>query len=145
MSSAAVAKDAPFGKPSKGLNIGLWVAQVLLAMMFCAVGYMKAFMPLDQIAKTFVWVPAVPAGLVRFIGFAELAGALGLILPSATRIQPKLTPLAALGLATVVLLGAGLHFSRGEGALTPTNFVLAALGIFVAWGRFKKVPIPPRS
>jgi putative oxidoreductase len=145
MSSAAVAKDTPFGKPSKGLNIGLWVAQVLLAAMFCGVGYMKAFMPLDQIAKIFVWVPAVPAGLVRFIGFAELAGALGLILPSATRILPKLTPLAALGLATVVLLGAGLHFSRGEGALTPTNFVLAALAIFVVWGRSKKAPILPRT
>jgi uncharacterized membrane protein YphA (DoxX/SURF4 family) len=145
MSSAALANDAQFGKQSKGLNIALWVVQILLAIMFCYVGVMKAFLPLDQVAKTMLWIPSVPAGLVRFIGFAELAGALGLILPSATRIQPKLTALAALALATVVLLGAILHFTRGEGALTPLNFVLAALAIFVVWGRSKKAPIQPRN
>ena len=35
---------------------------------------------------------AVPIGLVRFIGVSELSGALGLILPAATRVLPRLTP-----------------------------------------------------
>jgi uncharacterized membrane protein YidH (DUF202 family) len=49
--------------------------------------------------------------------------------------------IAAAGLGIVVLLGAILHFTRGEGALTPLNFVLAAMAAFVAWGRTQKAPI----
>src|SRR5580704_4146193 len=111
------------------MHIALWAAQILLAVLFLMTGAMKAFMPLDEVARTMRWVPDVPVGLVRFIGLAELAGALGLILPSATKIQPKLTPLAAVGLGVVVLLGASLHFTRGEGALTPLNLILAAGGV----------------
>ena len=98
-------------------------------------------MPLHEVAKTMRWVPDVPVGLVRFIGLTELAGAIGLILPSTTKILPKLTPLAAVGRGVVVLLGAILHFTRGEGALTPLNFILAAMAGFVAWGRTQKAPI----
>jgi hypothetical protein len=123
------------------MHITLWVVQVLLAVVFLMTGAMKAFMPLNEVAKTMRWVPDVPVGLVRFIGLAELAGALGLILPSVTKIQPKLTSLAAVGLGVVALLGAILHFTRGEGALTPLNFILAAMAAFVAWGRTRKVPI----
>ena len=129
------------GQRSKTMHITLWVVQVLLAVVFLMTGAMKAFMPLNEVAKTMRWVPDVPVGLVRFIGLAELAGALGLILPSVTKIQPKLTSLAAVGLGVVALLGAILHFTRGEGALTPLNFILAAMAAFVAWGRTRKVPI----
>jgi putative oxidoreductase len=123
------------------MRIARWVVQILLATLFLMTGAMKAFMPLHEVAKTMRWVPDVPVGLVRFIGLAELAGALGLILPSATKIQAKLTPLAAVGLGVVVLLGAILHFTRGEGTLTPLNFILAAMAAFVAWGRTQKSPI----
>jgi putative oxidoreductase len=126
------------------MNAAVWVVQVVLAIMFGLVGFMKAFLPLDQISTTMRWVPDVPPWVVRFAGFAELAGAMGLLLPSLTRVQPRLTPLASIGLAIVVLLGAGLHFSRGEPALTPLNFVLAALAVFVAWARTRRVPIAGR-
>jgi putative oxidoreductase len=126
------------------MHIALWAVQILLAVLFLMTGAMKAFMPLDEVARTMRWVPDVPVGMVRFIGLAELAGAIGLILPSATKIQPKLTPLAAIGLGVVVLLGAILHFTRGEGALTPLNFILAAMAAFVAWGRTQNAPISAR-
>jgi hypothetical protein len=123
------------------MHIALWVVQILLAALFVMTGAMKASMPLHEVAKTMRWVPDVPVGLVRFIGLTELAGAIGLILPSTTKILPKLTPLAAVGRGVVVLLGAILHFTRGEGALTPLNFILAAMAGFVAWGRTQKAPI----
>ena len=126
------------------MNVGLWIAQVLLAIGFAVVGGMKAFMPLGELAQNMRWVADVPAGLVRFIGFAELVGAVGLIVPAATRIRPKLTPLAAVGLAVIVVLGAALHFTRGEGAMTPLNFLLAAVAAFVVWGRVRRAPIAPR-
>jgi putative oxidoreductase len=80
--------------------------------------------------------------MVRFIGACELAGAVGLILPAATRIRPMLTPLAASGLVVVMLLAMAFHISRGEAAQAlPINLTLGALAAFVAWGRFRKAPI----
>ena len=73
----------------------------------------------------------------------ELAGGLGLILPAATRIRPLLTPLAATGLLTIMVLAAGFHLSRGEsGPLI--NFTFGAMAAFIAWGRFKKAPLQAR-
>jgi hypothetical protein len=129
--------------PSKALNISLWVAQVLLGAAFLMAGFMKVTMPLDQLAVKMPWV-ADAGWLVRFIGTSEILGALGLILPSALRIKPKLTSLAAAGLVTVMVLAAAFHLSRGEAHALPVNFVLGGLAAFVAWGRFRKAPIAPR-
>ena len=46
---------------------------------------------------------------------------LGLILPSATRIKPILTPYAAIGLATIVVLATGFHAVRGEYSALPVS------------------------
>jgi putative oxidoreductase len=132
-------------RPSRALHIGGWVAQVLLAGIFLMAGAMKLSQPITDLAASLPWVTSVPAALVRFIGVAEVAGALGLILPSLTRIQPRLTALAALGLVVVMLLASAFHLSRGEGAMVPMNLVLAAVAAFVAWGRGKAAPIAPRS
>jgi hypothetical protein len=132
------------GSSSKALHGALWVVQVLLALAFGAAGAMKTTQPLSDLAKSLVWPGAVPPALVRFIGASELAGALGLILPAAARVKPLLTPLAALGLVTVMLFAIVFHLSRGELSLLPINLALAALSAFVAWGRLKKAPIRSR-
>ncbi len=132
-------------RPRRALHIALWVAQVLLAGMFLMTGFMKLTQPVDALAGQMPWVTAVPVALVRFIGAAELAGAVGLLLPSLTRIQPRLTALAALGLLVVMALANALHISRGEGATVPMNFVLAAIAALIAWGRGKRAPIAPRN
>lgn len=130
---------------SKGLNIALWVVQAMLAFAFGMAGFMKSTTPLDQLAVKMAWVGYTPGAVVRFIGVCELLGAIGLIVPAATRIKPQLTPLAAVGLVTIMVLAAGVHTTHGEAAVTPVNFVIGALAAFVAWGRFKKAPIQPRS
>jgi uncharacterized membrane protein YphA (DoxX/SURF4 family) len=132
-------------RPRRALHIALWVAQVLLAGMFLMTGFMKLTQPVDALAGQMPWVLSFPAAVVRLIGAIEIAGALGLILPSLTRIQPRLTPLAALGLVLVMLGASALHLSRGEGAVVPMNVVLAAVASFVAWGRSKAAPIAPRG
>ena len=131
-------------RPSKALHVGLWVVQGLLGAMFVAVGAMKATQPIAALVDTLGWPAAVPAALVRVIGVAELLGGLGLILPAATRVKPMLTPLAGVGLATVLLLAMMFHISRGEVGALPLPIVLAGLAVFVAWGRVAKAPIAPR-
>lgn len=134
---------APLAAPTgKGLHIGLWIAQALLAVAFGMAGMMKLTTPMEQLAAGMAWVQSSPEALVRFIGLSEVAGALGMILPAATRIKPILTPLAAVGLVTIMVLAAGVHVSYGEAPIP--NVVLGGLAAFVAWGRYKKAPIAGR-
>jgi uncharacterized membrane protein YphA (DoxX/SURF4 family) len=123
------------------LNIGLWTAQILLAVAFGMAGVMKVATPIAELGVKMAWVTVVPAGLVRFIGASEFLGAVGVLLPAATRIKPGLTALAATGLLLVMVLAAGFHVSRGEWQMLPPSLILGALAAFVAWGRFKASPI----
>jgi putative oxidoreductase len=129
---------------SKGLNVALWVIQVLLFAGFAMAGFAKATAPIAELSQKMAWVPRFSPGTVRFIGVAELCGALGMILPSLTRIMPRLTPLAGIGLAVVMGLAAGHHLTHGEAKFAPVPLALGALAAFVAWGRWKKAPITPR-
>ncbi len=122
--------------PGRGLNAGLWVVQVLLAIAFAIAGFGKATTPIEELAQQMPWVVGNEL-LPRFIGIAELAGAIGLVVPAFTRIKPVLTPVAAASLLLVMLLAAGFHLSRGETGAVPVNLVLGGLAGFVAWGRFR--------
>mgnify|MGYP001119479620 FL=1 len=131
---------------SKGWNIGLWVAQALLAAMFLMAGATKLMSGSAELVEMGMgWAENAPFLLIKFIGFAEVAGALGLILPAATRIMPNLTKLAAAGLAVIMVLAAGLHITRGEFEVVPVNVILFALAALVIWGRTNKAPIAPRA
>ena len=133
-------------RTSKGWTIGLWVAQALLAAMFLMAGATKLMSgSAELVAMGMGWAENAPFLLIKFIGFAEVAGALGLILPAATRIMPNLTKLAAAGLAVIMVLAAGLHITRGEFEVVPVNVILFALAAFVIWGRTNKAPIAPRA
>lgn len=144
MSTSTTAPTANARPAGKGWTIGLWVAQALLALAFGMAGAMKTFTPIDDLAQKMAWVSSVP-NLARFIGISEVLGALGLILPAATRIRPVLTPIAALGLVVIMVLAAGFHVMRGEGQAVPINFVLGGLAALVAWGRLRRAPIEPRG
>jgi len=131
---------------SKGWTIGLWVAQILLAAMFLMAGATKLMSgSAELVAMGMGWAENAPFLLIKFIGLAEVAGGLGLILPSATRIMPNLTKLAAAGLCVIMVLAAGVHIVRGEFGVVPVNVILFALAAFVIWGRTNKAPIAPRA
>jgi hypothetical protein len=87
----------------------------------------------------------LPLPLVYFIGAVEVLGAIGVIVPAATRIKPILTPLAALGFLVIMVLAAGTHAMAGEFPGIAVNVVLGSLAAFVAYGRWKKAPIAPRT
>ena len=144
MTAAASPNARPATATRTALNIALWVLQVLIGAFFVMVGYSHALMPFDQIAKEATWMNDMPRWLSLFIGYAEIAGGLGLVIPAATRIAPWLTPLAALGLATIMILAIPFHILKGEASVIGTHALIAALGLFVAWGRWRKAPITGR-
>lgn len=118
------------------MNVVLWIAQGILALGFVYSGWLKAFQ--YEVAKTsWTWVSDVPKDLVFFIGLVELLGAIGLILPQATKIVPVLAPIAAAGLAAIVLFGAVFHMMRGEYGEIVVNIIFLAFALFVAIGRLK--------
>jgi uncharacterized membrane protein len=126
---------------SKALNVSLWIAQSLLAVLFFATGIMKSLMPIEKIAEMLPWVANAPEALVRFIGISEVLGALGLILPAALRIRPYLTALAAGGVAIVMVLAAAFHLLQGEVSHIVAPVVVFLMAGFIFWGRTKKAPI----
>lgn len=130
---------------NRTLNISLWVAQVILGGLFLMVGIMKVSTPLNELVKTLNWPAEVPLFMIRFIGFSEVFGGLGLLLPSLLRIKPILTPIAASGFVTVMLMAAGFHLSRGEFGSVLFSLVLGGLALYVAWGRFRMVPVLARA
>ncbi len=127
------------------MNIALWILQGLLAAAFAMAGLNKLFSSPDALIEAgMAWVAAVPPWVPKLAGAAEVLGAIGLILPAALRIKPILTPLAAVGLVTVMVLAGALHASLGEYGMLPVNAVLGGLAAFVAWGRLKARPIALR-
>lgn len=127
-------------------NIALWTAQGMLAFVYARAGILKTTQSMEALAAGGMeFTIDYPELLTRFIGTMELLGAVGILLPAITRILPRLTPLAALGLSTIQVLAIGLHYTRGELAESwPVNFTLLALSLFVLWGRTKQVPIQAR-
>src|SRR5262245_11195427 len=121
--------------PSKGLNLGLWVVQWLLGSMFVGTGVWKVATPIAELTAKMPWMGQVSPAFLYTTALFDTLGGLGLLLPGLTRIKPGLTALAALGCAALQLAAVIFHFSRGEGANTPFNFILIALALFVAWGR----------
>ena len=132
-------------KKRSGLNIFLWFVQGLLAIAFLGAGFMKVSTPYEQLVSNpeAAWVRNFSAGFLKFIGVAEILGAIGLLVPSLTRIQPRLTPLAAAGLVLIMMGAAVTHIRQGESFIP--NLVLATLAVVVIWGRWKKAPIAPRA
>lgn len=122
------------------MNIGLWGVQVILALMFLMAGVTKGFQ-YDRAKASLPWVKDVSKGLVTFIGISELLGGLGLLLPALTGFLPWLTPLAAVGIAIIMVLAAGFHARRGEYQGIVFNLVLLALAVLVAYGRWFVRPL----
>jgi hypothetical protein len=119
------------------VNIVLWIVAGVLAAAFLASGLMKISQPKKKLAEFGMgWTEEFSDGAVKGIGVLEVLGALGLILPAALDILPILVPIAATGLALVMLGAAITHARRKESQMIVVNVVLLALAAFVAWGRF---------
>lgn len=122
------------------MNIGLWVAQGLISLILIWAGYTKLFQPIEETAKMLPWALDNP-GLLKFTGIIDLLGGIGIVLPAALKIQPKLTVFAAYGTIVLMIAASVFHISRGEASLIGMNIFFMIVAGFIAWGRTKKAPI----
>ena len=126
---------------TKRITIAIWTVQVLLACLFAFAGTAKLLMPIALMTKQF----PLPGLFLRFLGVVELAGAVGLILPSLLRIRPYLTPLAAGGL--IIVMSGATAISMAGGSVTPAipPFVIGCLAGLVLYVRTRVVPIREKT
>jgi hypothetical protein len=118
------------------VNIFLWILQAVLAAFFALSGAAKAFQPKEKVVAKVPALADFAPGTILFIGVAELAGAIGLVLPAAVGVATVLTPIAGVGLAVMMLLGAIFHTRRSEPQGIVVTLVLCALAVVICWGRF---------
>ena len=127
---------------SRNWNLAIWGGQIALAGLYLMAAWMKGMMPIaDLAAMGLTWAEGAPVWLVRGIALVESLGAVGVILPAATRIMPQLTVWAAAGLLAIQALAIPFHMIRGEFAALPFNLIYVALAVFVLWGRTRNAPI----
>ena len=119
-------------------NLFLWTAQVLLAALFLMAGVSKFTLPLEVLMQGPV---RLPLGFLRFIGAAEIAGAIGLILPGLLHIRPSLTPFAALGLVTIMTGATVISIEAGAAAWALFPLTVGVIAASIAYGRRGWAPI----
>ncbi|HTU00301.1 MAG TPA: DoxX family protein [Candidatus Sulfotelmatobacter sp.] len=119
------------------MNTALWIIAGLLAAVFLFAGASKLFIPREKLARApgGGWVLDFSAGFVKGLGAVEILGAVGLILPALLDIAPVLVPLAATGLATIMVGAAIVESRRREFKHVLLNLTYLALLVIVAWGR----------
>ncbi len=115
------------------MTYALWIVQGLLALIFLFAGSMKLILPLEVMTEQM----PLPGWFLRFIGVAEVLGALGLILPGLLGIRPSLTPLAACGLVIIMIGATVLTLVGGDVASALIPLVVGLLSAFVAYGRWR--------
>jgi uncharacterized membrane protein YphA (DoxX/SURF4 family) len=120
------------------VNLALWIIAGVLAFAFFGSGAMKLAQSKEKLvaSSTGGWAADWSPASIKLVGVAEIAGAVGLILPALLHIAPILVPLAAVGLILVMLGAAVVHSRRHELPNVAINVVLLLLAAFVAWGRF---------
>ena len=123
------------------MKISVWIASALLALAFLAVGAGKLLTPAAELQQA---AQGVPVALLKLAGAAEVLGAIGLVLPAATRIMPALTPIAAIGLVMTMIGATITNVAVGEPATAVFTAVLGVVAALVAWARFGPAAVAPR-
>ena len=120
------------------MNAALWIVQGLLALVFVFSGGMKLVMPTEELTRQ---APQLSGAFLRFIGVAEVLGAIGLVLPALLRIRPGLTPLAAAGLVIIMIGATAVTLATGAVATALIPLVVGLLLLFVIYGRWRAAPV----
>jgi hypothetical protein len=113
----------------------LWTIQGLLALTFLFAGGTKLVLPIEALTQQ----SHLPGLFLRFIGLAETAGALGLVLPGLLRIRQGLTPLAAGGLVIIMIGATVLTLAAGSIALALIPAAVGLLSAFVAFRQRRRL------
>jgi len=118
--------DATSEGRGRGLNITLWVLQILLGAFMIVASATPKLLGLEAAAEGFD-VIGWGDWFMYFVGAVELAGGVGLLIP-------RLSGLAAIGLG-LLMVGAATFNAAILDFPVYTPLILLVLFVFIAWGR----------
>ena len=121
------------------MNTVGWILQGILTSIFLMAGSLKILQSEDKLNAMMAWTTRYPSSTVKLIGFVEILGAIGLILPLYYNIMPVLTPLSATGLAIIMVLAFLHHSKHNEKKERVINFVIFIDAAFIAYLRFGEI------
>jgi hypothetical protein len=122
-----------FVETKKG-RVMLWITLGLLTLLFLFAGGMKLLTPVEVLAAQ----SHLPGAFMKLVGVLEVAGALGLVLPGLLRTAPVLTPLAAVGLVSIMAGAVALTMATMGLAPAMFPFIVGLLAAFVAYARWPR-------
>ncbi len=119
------------------MEITVWIVTGIVALILGGSGASKLARSKEQILEDprMGWANDFSEPMIKLIGLAEVAGALGLILPWALDVVPVLTPVAGYCLAGLMVGAAIVHLRRHEYAAPPIGLLLVGGALFVAIAR----------
>ena len=108
--------------------IAFWIVNALTALLFLGAGSMKLIRPKSALAEMgMAWTADFHAGVIKLIGAAQVLGAIGMILPVLFDIAPILSPIAATGIAIIMIGAVVMHVRRKEAAAPAVVLMLLAV------------------
>ena len=120
------------------MNVMLWTLQVVLALVFVAHGWLLLAPPANLIDQMNA---SMSPAFRLFLGVAEVAAAVGLILPPLARVMTWLVPAAAAGIAIVLISATIFHLLRAEWSSSVITAVLLVMAVFVGYERWRVRPV----
>lgn len=123
------------------MNAVLWIAQILLALVFAASGLFKLVRSKEELLEKMPTLAPYRPVTIKAIALAEVLGAIGLIVPRLVGVAPDLVPWAALGLACVAIGAAVAHGEQRDYKALPVHAVLLVLAVAVMVGRSAHLPL----
>ena len=123
--------DQAISGTGERISTTVWISQVILFIAFGVLGVMKLTMGMDALTRLMTWPGNVPEWLVRTIGGAELAGAIGVLVPALTGIAPWLSRWAAFGLALAMGIALGYHLMLFQGFMLRPSLALLIVALYV--------------
>lgn len=125
------------------MNTALWIIAGVVAAGFVAGGATLLLLPKEKyraLGSHQHWVDDFGGGQLKAIGTIKLIGAIGLVLPAAVGVAPRLVPIAACGLMLFMAGAATTRLRRSEWGYLAGDVAFIALFAFLAWGRFALQP-----
>lgn len=120
------------------MNLALWIAAGLLALVALVAGITKTFVPKEKLAQHegARWTRGVSTGFLKSLGLIEILAAAGLILPAVVDVAPVMVPVTAVCWIALMIGAMATHGRLGQVKLVLVNVVYVALAVFIAVGRF---------
>jgi hypothetical protein len=120
------------------MDIALWIAAGLLALVALTGGFTKTFIPKEKLEhhEGAAWTRTVSPTFVKTLGVIELLAAIGLVLPAVVDVAPVMVPVTAVCWIALMVGAMITHGRLGQPKLVMVNLVYVALAVFIAIGRF---------